>query len=89
VRKANVVVEVQNGNVDGALKLLKKQMGKIGLLALLKNQSPLFAYVKPSMRRNRRRRLAGRRTRRQMLRQQRHHDWIDGVLPPREKVRAA
>jgi ribosomal protein S21 len=77
-RPAQVVVHVENGNVDAALKMLKKKMAKTGLLRLLKNQSTLYAYQKPSVRRMWKSRAARRRARKLARQQQRENAWIDG-----------
>jgi ribosomal protein S21 len=78
MRGANVVVVVENGNVEAALKTLKKKMATAGLLRLLKNQSRLYAYVKPSRRRQLKSRAARRRAQKLERRQQREDAWIDG-----------
>jgi ribosomal protein S21 len=78
MRPANIVVPVTDGNVDHALKMLKKKMVTTGLLALLKHQSRMFAYTKPSMQRRLKAIKARGRARKLERAQRRQYAWIDG-----------
>jgi ribosomal protein S21 len=78
MRRANVVVVVENGNVELALKKLKKKLATSGVLTLMKQQSALFAFQKPSVQRRLKAIKARRRARKLERAQQREFAWIDG-----------
>jgi ribosomal protein S21 len=51
MRRANAVAEVYDGQIDAALKRLKRELDRSGLFRLLRQQSTLYAYRKPGERR--------------------------------------
>ena len=75
-RPTNAAVLVTDGNIEKAIKDLKNQRGAAGLVKLLKRDSHLFSYFKPSVRRRQKagraraaqRKLAAKRAERELRR---------------------
>ena len=81
MRPANVIVKVTDGHdrgeLDFALRLLKKKMAMVGMFSLLKHTSRLFAFTPPSKRRREKAAAARKRARRREARRTQYEDFRD------------
>jgi ribosomal protein S21 len=80
VRPANAIVEVRDGQVDAALKRLKKVLMRNGVLTLMKPDSRIHAYQRPALRRKLKSLKARKLARRSALRRERYEQAYETLL---------
>jgi ribosomal protein S21 len=62
-RPAHAIVLVLDGNIEGALRLLKRKLDDGGVRRLLKRTSTLYTYYRPGVRRRMKQHAAAQRSR--------------------------